>query len=279
MHRINFRKERDLGQTIDAASTFIKQHLFSIVKPTLLVIIIPLALGAILMAAGFKEAFGSQDYLSSPDGIFSYMSNMLLSYGLVMIAYVLGYTMIIGYIKLYVDGLENISLNDLLPILKSKALFLVLSSIAIFIVVYLGLFLCVFPGIYLSIVLVHFFAIAIIEDTGFGESWKRCFYLIKDNWWSTFGLYIVTYLISLGIMILAYIPIYAIMGMQMFKASSENDPTAMLDSMSNMAYLLPIYYVVGLVISIIFAVVSTLRYYSLVEGKEGTGEKELINQL
>ncbi|MEQ8925639.1 MAG: hypothetical protein RLO81_07470 [Fulvivirga sp.] len=279
MQQINFQKERDLGQTLEAASIFIKQHFFNILKPTLIVVIIPLVLGALLMASGMKEMFGSQQYINSTDAFFNYMINMLSSYGLIMIAYVLGYVVIIGYIKLYASGVENITLNDLLPIVKSKAIFLTISSIALVVVMYIGLILCVLPGIYLSVVLVHFYAVAIIEDAGFGESWKRCFYLIKDNWWSTFGLYIVTYLISFGIMILAYIPMYAIMGMQMFKASSENDPTAMFESMSNMAYFLPIYYLIGLVITILWAVISTFRYYSLVENKDGSGEKELINQL
>lgn len=279
MQRINFRRERDLGKTLDASATFIKQNFIKIMKPTFIVVVIPLLLGSIIMSMGVKELYGDPNSFTQPDLLFSYMGNMFVSYGITMIAYILAYIMIIGYIKLYTEGVENITLSDLIPILKSKAPMLVLSSIALIVVSYIGFFLCALPGIYLSIVFFHFFAIAIIEDSSFGKTWSRCFYIIKDNWWSSFGLYIVTYLISLGIMMLLYIPIYAIMGMKIFEAASENNPEAIMQSMSNMAYMIPLYHVLGVVISLLFAVVSTFRYYSLVEKKEGTGERELINQM
>ena len=187
--------------------------------------------------------------------------------------------MYLAYIKVYAEGHRDIVLNDLLPIVKSQAVPLFLSSILLVIVIYIGIFLCFLPGIYLAIVFAHFYPIFIIEGAGFGATWKRSFFLIKDNWWSSFGLYIVTYLISLGIMILVYIPVYAIMGVQIFSAAKENDPAAMMNSMSSMAYVTPVYHVVGLLISLLFSTVTSLRYFSLVEKKEGTGELEQISKL
>ena len=40
MDQINFKKERDLGATLEVASTFIKQNFGRIMKPTLVVVVI-----------------------------------------------------------------------------------------------------------------------------------------------------------------------------------------------------------------------------------------------
>ena len=84
----------------------------------------------------------------------------------------------------------------------------------------------------------------------------------------------------MGILIVLYIPMYIIMGLEMFKAVDKNDSAQLFNSMSNMmSYIMPIYYLVGLAISLLFAVVSTFRYFSLVEQKDGSGEREIIEQL
>ncbi|WP_422360122.1 hypothetical protein [Reichenbachiella sp.] len=280
MERINFNQERDLGTILQDSSTFIKQNFLNIMKPTIVVVMIPLLLGTFLMIAGMQSMYGEMATMTDPLQVYGAMAGMIPAYILMMVAFVLAYVMFIGYIKLYTEGQEDITLSDLTPILKSKGLSLTLSSIALIIVIYAGMFLCVLPGVYLAIVLTHFFAIAIIEDKGFGATWKRSFHLIKDNWWSSFGLYLVTYLIALGIMILVYIPAYAIMALDMFSAVKENDPETMINSMSTtMSYITPFYYIIGLVISLLYAVVSSFKYFSLMEQKDGSSERELINKI
>ena len=281
MERINFKQERDLGATLQDASTFIKQNFFKMMKPTLLVVAIPLLLGSVMIFTGLQDMFGNMEAMNEdPTMIFSFMGEMFVSYFMIIIALILSYVMFYGYIKLYVAGQEEITLGDLMPILKSKGISLTFSAILLFILMYIGLFLCVLPGIYLSIVFVHFFVISIVEETGFCETWKRSFFLIKDNWWYAFGLYFVTYLISLGIMMIFYIPIYAIMGVELLSAVEQNDPAAAMSNyMSSMSYVFPFYYLAALLMSLLFSVVSALCYFSLVEQKEGTGERELIDSL
>lgn len=281
MNPINFKQERDLGITLQDASTFIKQNFGKIMKPTLIVAIVPLILSTVVMVMAMQSLYGNMASApNDPTAIFSAMGAMIPAYLLLMITYVMTYVMFIGYIKLYAAGQENITLSDLLPILKSKTIPLIFSSIILIIVIYIGMILCFFPGMYLAIVFAQFYAISIIEDSGFSATWKRCFYLIKDNWWSTFGLYIVTYLVTIGLLIVLYIPMYIIMGLEMFKAVDQNDSSQIFNSMSTMmSYIMPIYYLIGLLVSLLFAVVSSLRYFSLVEQKDGSGEREIIEQL
>lgn len=279
MEQINFKQERDLGATLQVASAFIKQHFLKIMKPTLVVVIVPLLLGTFVMMTSMQSMYSSGQMMGDPMEVYAAMAGMIPAYMLLIVTFVLAYVMFIGYIKLYASGEETIGLKELLPILKTKAPMLVVSSFLLIIVIYIGAILCVLPGIYLSIVFTHFFAISIIEERGFGDSWKRSFFIIKDNWWSSFGLYLVTYLISLGIAILLYIPVYAVMGLELFNAALESDQETMNNAMYNLTYLQPLYYLVGLVITLLYAVVSALRYFSLVELKEGAGEREMIESL
>ncbi|MGL1888116.1 MAG: hypothetical protein OCD76_16490 [Reichenbachiella sp.] len=284
MNQINFKQERDLGATLQDASSFIKQNFIKILKPTLTVVIAPLILSTVLMVISMQSMYANMaDMANSPGdpaAMFGAMTGMIPAYLLIIVTYVMTYIMFIGYIKLYAAGKEDITLGDLSPILKSKIIPLFIGTIVLVIVIYIGMILCLLPGIYLAVVLAHFYAISIIEDVGFGASWKRCFYIIKNNWWSTFGLFIVTQLIVMGIMIVFYIPMYAVMALEMFQAVDKNDPTAMFNSMSTaMSYVMPIYQLLIMVVSLLFAVVSSFRYYSLVEQKDGSGEREIINQL
>ena len=70
MDQINFKKERDLGATLEVASTFIKQNFGRIMKPTLVVVVIPLVLGAVLMVIGMRNIY-SNIGTNDPTQIFS----------------------------------------------------------------------------------------------------------------------------------------------------------------------------------------------------------------
>ena len=52
------------------------------------------------------------------------------------------------------------------------------------------------PGIYVAVVLSLALAVTMFEGTDFGGTWDRCFKLIRDKWWSTFGLIIVMAIIA-----------------------------------------------------------------------------------
>ena len=54
----------------------------------------------------------------------------------------------------------------------------------------------VIPGIYVGIVLSLGLAVTCFEETDFGQTWNRCFALIRDKWWSTLGLIVVMGIIS-----------------------------------------------------------------------------------
>ena len=64
------------------------------------------------------------------------------------------------------------------------------------IVVFAGFIFCVLPGIYLMVVLFPYPFVIVNEDKSIGETFSRCFELIKENFWNSLGIYIVAGLIS-----------------------------------------------------------------------------------
>lgn len=59
------------------------------------------------------------------------------------------------------------------------------------IIVFVGFFFFFIPGVYVSVVFSLALAVTSFENTDFGRTWDRCFKLIRDKWWSTFGLIII----------------------------------------------------------------------------------------
>lgn len=64
----------------------------------------------------------------------------------------------------------------------------------------------IIPGIYVAVVLSLALAVTVFEGTDFGGTWDRCFKLIRDKWWSTFGLIIVMAIIVLIVGLIFAIP-------------------------------------------------------------------------
>jgi len=130
----------------------------------------------------------------------------------------------------------------------------------------------VIPGIYVAVVLSLALAVTSFEGTDFGRTWERCFKLIRDKWWSTFGL-IVVMAIIVGIVGM----IFAI-------------PTALVGFFIG-AKMLPDVSTVWLVIGNVVALVGRallnavlylaigFQYTNLVERQEGRGINSAIDSI
>ncbi|WP_020597726.1 hypothetical protein [Spirosoma panaciterrae] len=93
-------------------------------------------------------------------------------------------------------GAIDISVTDvweeMQPLIGRGVLISVLSAIITFVA---AMFFAI-PGIYVGIVLSLGLVVTTFEETDFSQTWNRCFTLIRDKWWSTFGLIVVMGIIS-----------------------------------------------------------------------------------
>lgn len=281
MERINFKEVRGLGEIIQDAAKFIRQNFVKIIKLSLLWVFVPLIIGSVLVSFLMKGAIN--DMMGNIDTYnpFAMMGKMIPGYIIMGFAMTFLAIIVLSYMRRYTEGSPDMVMGDVVNEIKQNFLKVFLGSIVILITVYLGFILCLIPGIYLGVVLAPIFSIMVIEGVGFPTAWKRCFALIKGQWWNTFGLYLVTLLINMAITSVVIIPMYAVMFARMFTGLKDNpnDPSTIMESMGAMSWFMPIAYLISFVTFFIFMTVISFKYYSLVELKEGVGEKEAIDEI
>lgn len=109
----------------------------------------------------------------------------------------------------------------------------------------------------------------VLERKGILDAFSRSSYLIKNNWWKTFGLILVAFLITSCSMGVLGIPSVLLSLGAVFLQDSPKLTlagsiiSAILTGFSQIFYVLP-------------AIVSTLWYFSLNEEKDGSGLLERI---
>jgi hypothetical protein len=134
--------------------------------------------------------------------------------------------------------------------------------------------LLLIPGIYLAVALSIFFAVKVVEGTGFMATVSRCLHLTKGKWWSTFGvlfiMMVLLYLVVAGVTITITL-FSAGLGM-LFQTSSLKLPlfSIIVSSISTLAVML-------LYPPILLAL--AFQYFNLVERKDGIGLRRMIDSL
>ena len=144
-------------------------------------------------------------------------------------------------------------------------------SILLGIIVGLGCVLCVAPGIYLMVVFAPVNFIFIIEDLSFGNAYSRCFYLIKENFWNSLGLYLVVYLIYAFSSGVIGVGTSVIAGFAAYFTTKDIAATVRIVS-GILSVFQQVFY-------IIFSVSIALQYFNLVEQKDGAGLLRRIENL
>lgn len=127
---------------------------------------------------------------------------------------------------------------------------------------------------YFMTILSNFVFINMREKQGVSASWSRSFALIKKNWWATFGILIVSSLIS-GIASYAFsVPFHLITG---FGALSGVGGLSGSLMMAAVAFL--IYQLGSMFLGQYVSACTVLKYYDLVEQKDGSSIATQIDML
>jgi hypothetical protein len=148
------------------------------------------------------------------------------------------------------------------------------SSIVLYLLIGLGTVFCFLPGIYLLVVFALVPPIMIMENTSFGYAFNKSFRLIKDNWWVTFGVIVVIWIVLYVLNLAISIPSMILGAGNVFLHFTKNSsalslPVAIITTLiSSISYFFHILMIVAV----------SLCYFNLAETKEGTGLMERINQ-
>ncbi len=183
------------------------------------------------------------------------------------------------YIRLYEEGKMEITVKDVWEKVKKNFWMYFGAGILVALMIGAGFIFLLIPGIYLAVASSLTFMVITMERVDVGKAIGRSMDLIKGNWWSTFGYYLVNIFIQLLIIYTVALPLIFL------------NTTFIAGYIATGAEALPFWYyivfalftIVSTVItmagSLIMYVAVSFKYFSLVEVKEQIGLKRQIAEM
>lgn len=213
--KINLRQERDFGDKLNATFAFIKQN-FKPLGKAILLYVTPVALltglfSGLYQSRMLKTLTGGGAYEMETMGEYNFFNqvtslNYIIMLFFTFFCYIVVALTVYSYMVAYMDEEGEVTPAAVWHHLKNNLLQATYSSLAIGVVSFLSVFLFGL-GLYLGVVLSLFLIVMVREETGFIDTVERCFYLVKSNWWATFGLIIVAGIIQSVVAWLAALPL------------------------------------------------------------------------
>jgi len=255
---IEFKKIRTSGELIGVTFDFIRNNFKKLFLSLLFIA------GPFLLIANLGTAYFFRVKPPDPTSI---LLNMIFTYILLVVYQFVILLVSYSFVSLYIDrGPDAFDVQDVLQHILHNFWKYLSSELIIIPIIIIGLFLCFFPGIYLAIPLSLIFIIRLRENLSIFEAMSRCFELVKDNWWNTFGFLFLIGICQVIIASIFNIPTYIVSfsaGLHQTTDISSLFSTTRVISMflSTIGYLTYCIQYVGI----------TFQYHNLREQKEATG--------
>lgn len=271
---IKFNVARDFGGVINCTFTFVSQNfkklLMAIMINAGIFILITAIIGGIIHSGTFSmlAKVGSQGGGGNPGMMFTNLNSIFYLQMLMGLSAWLTQTALMltvyGYIKLYTErGQSGFEISDIREIVKKDFFHIFIVVIPIGFIIGLAAILLIIPGIYVGIVFSIIFPIIILERKSLGDAISRSFYLVKENWWVTFGIFFIMTVVAGMIYYVFLIPTYVIFFMQSLNGLALT-PTIK----SLYAVFGSIGYIVLYTVTSVVYISMAIHYYSLVEKKD-----------
>lgn len=280
---VQLKKIRDFGDVYNDAFSFMRQEFKPLGKAVLKYALPWLIVAAILgvfinikqqqITNGLMAAGPSTD-ISALFGVYKYVF-------LAAVINLMGMSalqcIVISYLKLYAQkGQGNLESGEVWNEARQYILPVILISILVFLVVFVGFMLCIIPGIFLGVSLFAILYAYIIEEKNFADAFSRSINLTSPKWWMTLGIILITavllYLIQIMFSIPAFIMGFKTLFFNITQQSVLNFSTAfyIVNSLTTLASFL---------IYSILVIIMAFHYYSLVESKERPSLQEKIDNI
>ena len=275
--KINFREERDFGQKLNATFHFIRSN-FKALFRTVLLYVTPVALVSGILSGLYQarllKKIGNNGYESYAELSFFEQVNSLNYYAylfFMLVSVLMLMLTVHSFMVVYQDEEGEVEPAAVWQHVKENLVKVIYSGVALAVITLLGLVLLGF-GVYLSIVFSLFVIIMVREELDFIPTVERCFYLIKGNWWATFGFLFMVGLIQSVIGWLPALPAMLIPTLRMFEVpGAESD--VLLVFLNALAGVLTVF------VYAISAVAIGFQYYNLVEKQDGIGYMEQADRI
>jgi hypothetical protein len=288
-----FEKARDFGAIISDSLQFFAKNFKSFLIGFLTYVGPFLLVGIIAMLAAGKQLLGM---ITDTSGSAVFPISFVFVVPSVLLATVMVFAFVTAAIQKYqhlpeeplAEGLWPYIRVNIGPVIVAALIVMILIvvpmilimaiSSAIGVVGMMLAMLVLFPAfIYIIVPLSIFIVLHALEKNPVGVSLQRAFQLVKDNWWSTFLIYIVISLLASVASYIFVIPAYIVLMIQSFGAMDSGNFTAETGAWFGIVYacaflgssFTSMYQILGI----------SLQYFSLREKKEGAGLLRRIEAL
>ena len=302
---IEFQQARDFSKKINVTFEFLKQNFKPLFKSILFIAGPPMLIGSVLAGGLYTDYFSFIGKIGQNQGnpnsfLEALQSPMLwLEIAMALLFMFASGVMIISVVYNYMLEYEvrksnHIEVNyiwnrvrETLPMYMGTMLLYWIMFIGAYILVILIIlgsaavspFLAFVLGVLVFIGLIYFmitvsllFFIRAYEKIGFFEAVNRSFYLIRNKWWSTFGLLFILSMVQSTIASLFLIPWYINFFISMMHSVEENpfqEPSFFSEIINNL--FMTLYFIVSFLMYALPLIALAFQYLNLVELKEAKG--------
>lgn len=279
---IELAKTRDFGETINDTFTFVRQNFKPLLKYFFIFcgffVLATAAITVLLQVKAFSLVTSFNPNGFDDQNGFSRISSLLGAYLFLFLFMILEFVAInvtvLCFMVLYKENQNTVPTTEQMwGYFKFYYLKVLGATVLLYILMIIGMFFCLIPGIYLSPIFALVPPIIIIENTSFGYAFNQSFKLIKGNWWVTFGVIVVVYIVIYVANLTLAIPSMILGAGNLFLHLRDGKAMSL-----PLAILTTLLQSVQYIFSILMVVAVSLCYFNLTESKEGTGLMERINQ-
>jgi hypothetical protein len=306
---IEFHRTRDFSRKLNATFEFVKQNFKPLGKSILFIAGPPMLVASLVSGSVMSEFMSFSMMGNNAEEIGNYFTSLsfwlqvVLMVVFLTVSSVMNIATINNYLLLYEKKRTNkIEVSEVWEYVRAtfwmyfSTLFLfVILVIAAYIVLLIPIGILgsispflIFIGILFFIcgIIYFFFGAALVfiirayEKKGFFESIFRSFKLVKDKWWSTFGLIMVLYLIAGVSSYIFLIPGYIIQGVSALHTTSVDtfqEPSLTMQAITILLFTLS--YLVQMILTALPNLGTAFQYFNLVELKEAKGLMAQIQTL
>jgi len=285
--KINFYKIRSFSQKLNATVEFVRQNIGIIVKSVLLVLGPMAILTGLLFSQyiGFMFSTLSQGDIGATKDPVSFIFNP--SYiGFIILAIfssLLNFAIMFNIMRLYHQRYpEPFTVTEVLNASWRDVFILFGLGLVSWFMIMAGFIALIIPGIYLIIVLSLALPALFFERQGIFSAISRSFGLIKEKWWSTFGLMIVISLMMNAVSFIFIIPFYVFysIGMlTMLEGTGVGTDVQSLGYQAGMTISMVIMFLGNFIAYCLPIVAISFQYFNLVERQQSVGLLAEIDKL
>jgi len=201
--KIELTKVRAFGEIIEDSIQFFKQNWKPLLRSYIIICGFFWVAG---LAASLFDVNQTAQRVALGESRFGYTYFMAMGFGIV--SHMVIISTVTCYIAVYKDkGNEPGGVDEVWSYVKYYFFRIAGSYIALLALICASAVFFLVPGIYFAIVFSITIPIMVIENATLGYAFSRSFVLMKDRWWQTLGIIIVSELIIMAAMLSVGIPV------------------------------------------------------------------------